>query len=436
MSIAFNGSVPVADLVPYVNNARTHSDEQVAQVAASIREFGFTNPILVDEQNTIIAGHGRLAAAHKLGMDTVPTIQLEGLSEAQKKAYVIADNSLALNAGWDEAMLRLEIDELVALDFDTDLLGFDSDMLSEIMGDDDGIIEKATSEKMSENFGFPPFTVLNAREGRWQGRKRSWIAKGIDSSNGRPENLINHSKITSIPQGKDTSIFDPVLCEMAYRWFSPPGGLILDPFAGGSVRGIVASLCGREYIGNDLRPEQIAANRSQAEQVCEIQPVWTVGDSLNIKHLVGDIQADGMLSCPPYANLEVYSDNPLDISTMNYQEFIGAYRHIIAECFDLLKDNTFSVWVVGEVRDKKGNYYNFVGDTIAAFIAAGFKYYNEAILVTSVGSLSLRAGRHMKASRKMGKTHQNVLVFVKGDGKAAAKLCGDIEVHIDDEDLE
>ena len=123
-----NAATPVDSLVPYVNNARTHSAEQVSQVAASIREFGFTNPILIDEQHSIIAGHGRLAAARKLGMDTVPTIQLEGLSEAQKKAYVIADNSLALNAGWDYELLTLEIDDLKIEGFDIDLLGIDTDI--------------------------------------------------------------------------------------------------------------------------------------------------------------------------------------------------------------------------------------------------------------------------------------------------------------------
>jgi len=108
--------VAVADLIPYVNNSRTHSDEQVTQVAASIREFGFTNPILIDDEGTIIAGHGRLMAAKKLNMEEVPCITLCGLTEAQKKAYVIADNQLALNAGWDVDMLKLEIETLDEMD--------------------------------------------------------------------------------------------------------------------------------------------------------------------------------------------------------------------------------------------------------------------------------------------------------------------------------
>ena len=102
----------VVDLIPYVNNARTHSDEQVTQIASSIKEFGFNNPILTDGENGVIAGHGRLLAAKKLGLETVPTIELSGLSEAQKKAYILADNKIALNSGWDEEILKLELDDL------------------------------------------------------------------------------------------------------------------------------------------------------------------------------------------------------------------------------------------------------------------------------------------------------------------------------------
>jgi DNA modification methylase len=130
------------DLIPYVNNSRTHSDEQVSQVAASIKEFGFTNPILVDADNGIIAGHGRLMAAKKLGLQEVPTIELGHLSDAQKKAYVIADNKLALNAGWDEAMLAAEIEQLKDLDFDIGLLGFSADEL--LFGDE--VTEGLTDE--------------------------------------------------------------------------------------------------------------------------------------------------------------------------------------------------------------------------------------------------------------------------------------------------
>jgi len=117
----------VTELIPYVNNSRTHSDEQIAQIAASIKEFGWTNPILVDGSNGIIAGHGRLLAARKLGYEEVPTIELADLTETQKKAYIIADNRLALNAGWDNEMLALELGEIGELGFDLDLTGFNAE---------------------------------------------------------------------------------------------------------------------------------------------------------------------------------------------------------------------------------------------------------------------------------------------------------------------
>jgi len=125
----------VASLIPYARNSRTHSDAQVAKIAASIREFGFLNPIIVDGDSGIIAGHGRLMAAHKLGLDEVPTVQAAHLTEAQKRAYVIADNRLALDAGWDIDMLKVELADLDGMDFDLSLTGFDADELSNFLAE-------------------------------------------------------------------------------------------------------------------------------------------------------------------------------------------------------------------------------------------------------------------------------------------------------------
>ena len=127
--------IGIATIIPFAKNSRTHSDEQVAQIAASIREFGFTNPVLVDEANGIIAGHGRVLAARKLKLTEVPCIRLSHLSDAQKRAYVIADNKLALNAGWDEAMLKLELADLKALDFDLNLTGFNTDEIDALLAE-------------------------------------------------------------------------------------------------------------------------------------------------------------------------------------------------------------------------------------------------------------------------------------------------------------
>ena len=445
--------LPLEKLIPYANNSRTHSEEQVAQIAASIREFGFTNPILIDEADGIIAGHGRVLAARKLGMAEMPCIRLGHLSEAQRRAYVIADNKLALNAGWDEELLKIELTALRdELDFDPALTGFSAGELEALLAVPDTAEGEEQSNEpgdenkkgnLSDRFGCPPFTVLNAREGWWQDRKRRWIDQGIKSELGResledtsatPMNYFNKGK-TIADQGG--SIFDPVLCELAYRWFSPSGGTIIDPFAGGSVRGIVASKLGRRYVGHELRAEQVVANREQATQLCgmdPLPPVWVEGDSRGIDKTCHDVEADMLLTCPPYADLEVYSDDPADLSTMDYSDFRSAYFEIIAKTCRLLKDDSYAVCVVGEVRDKKGNYYDFVGDTVQAFRDAGLHFYNEAILVTCVGSLPIRAGKQFAASRKLGKTHQNILVFVKGDGKKAAQRCGEVEVDVPEEE--
>ena len=127
--------IGIATLIPFAKNSRTHDDAQVAQIAASIREFGFTNPVLIDEANGIIAGHGRVMAARKLKLSEVPCIRLSHLSDAQKRAYVIADNKLALNAGWDEAMLKLELADLQALNFDLDLTGFSTDEIDALLAE-------------------------------------------------------------------------------------------------------------------------------------------------------------------------------------------------------------------------------------------------------------------------------------------------------------
>tara|TARA_R110000737_G_scaffold340221_1_gene362887 strand:+ start:13255 stop:13911 length:657 start_codon:yes stop_codon:yes gene_type:complete len=134
----------VASLIPYARNSRTHSDEQVAQIAASMKEWGFTNPILIDETGMIIAGHGRLLAAQKLGLEQVPTMTATGWTEAQKKAYIIADNKLALNAGWDNELLAVEFGELKELDFDLELTGFDLAEIGELMPDEieDGLTDE------------------------------------------------------------------------------------------------------------------------------------------------------------------------------------------------------------------------------------------------------------------------------------------------------
>jgi hypothetical protein len=454
-------TIPIGQLSAAKLNPRTHSPAQIEKLRRSIREFGFTNPLLVDEKAQLIAGHGRLAAAQAEGMLELPAIEVAGLSAAQKRALLIADNQLAADAGWDEAALAEMIADLKSEDFDLSLTGFDADDLEAILA---GAEPHRSHTFLAQRFLIPPFSVFNAREGWWQERKAAWLKLGIQSDAGRGENLLEFSdavngggygpkkrkkpKVFSTEgnasKSTGTSIFDPVLCEIAYRWFAPIGGLVLDPFAGGSVRGIVAGILGRKYLGIDLAAGQVKANVEQAAAIFAAArkdakksqyclPEWRQGNSLVLNKIAKNAKADFLFSCPPYGDLERYSDNPADLSTMDWEGFLGSYRAIIAQACARLQPDRFACFVVGDYRDKQsGAYRNLVSETIRAFIDAGLQLYNEAILVTAVGSLSIRVGRQFSASRKLGKTHQNILVFIKGDAAKATEACGPVDVAVPD----
>ena len=258
---------------------------------------------------------------------------------------------------------------------------------------------------LRQEFCEPPFSVLDTKTGLWQARKQKWRALGIRSELGRDCVTFNLDK--------STSIFDPALCEVLYRWFTEEGDSVLDPFAGGSVRGIVAESLGRRYTGIDIRPEQIASNREQADAIFGkgLGPRWVCGDSDKVLDGMGG-GYDFVFSCPPYADLEVYSDLTGDISNMDWADFKAAYASIIAKACSKLKPGALACFVVGEVRGKNGGFLGLVPFTVWAFRKCGMLYYNEAVLLNAVNSASMRAKGNMK-SKKLVKIHQNILVFKK-----------------------
>lgn len=318
----------------------------------------------------------------------------------------------------------------------TELALFGTDLFGEV-------IKPKASGPVAERFTLPPFTLLDARSGDWQERQRAWLTIGLRGEVGRADNANGASRqkssvylvksaegaystggelIEGGEVGNSASVFSPVVCELAYRWFSPEGGQVVDPFAGGSVRGIVAGALGRQYWGCDLRPEQIAANEAQADEIApRVRPVWVCGDSMET--LASAPEADFVFSCPPYGDLEKYSDDPRDLSAMDWHAFVAAYKRIILRAVGKMKPDTFACFVVGDFRDGKGFYRNFVSETIDGFEQAGARLYNEAILATPVGTAAMRVTKQFESGRKLAKTHQNVLVFCKGDWKKAAARC-------------
>lgn len=302
------------------------------------------------------------------------------------------------------------------------------------MMEDEGLFDAITpnaSNLLRDRYGVPPFTVLDRRNGDWQDRDNRWKAIGIESEVGREEGLTfnmgmdfmtSQRHLASAQQAPRTSVFSPTLCELVYRWYSAPGQRILDPFAGGSVRGIVAGAMARDYTGLELRAEQVEANRAQAHIAGDMEPKWVHGDSANVLDLMGpDYEADLVFSCPPYAHLEKYSDDPADLSAMKYPDFLEAYRGIIRDTVSLLRPNRFAAWVVGEVREKggDGSCVGLVPDTIQAFRDAGCELYNDCIILTPIGTAAVRTPKQFDASRKAGRVHEYLLVFVKGDARKA-----------------
>ena len=528
---------PIADFELDQKNANKGTERGRAMLEESLRQYGAGRSILIDKHGVVLAGNKTLQTAVEIGLTEVEVVQTDGTKvvavqrmdldlakDERARKLAFADNRIAeVDLEWDAERIVAEVEagiDLSGLWYDNEI----EEMLRDVQ--DNG--EPSKSLTLRERFVVPPFSVLDARQGYWQNRKRAWIALGIQSELGRGENaspggsprsaaslgsdgktrrgdgkgstlgaiasnqatllspdygskgngLLGFSKqartrykknlaagrekaVSYQSQGRQTalqkmgdsrakvfgtegnasemtgtSIFDPVLTELAYRWFCPPEGHVLDPFAGGSVRGIVAARLGRRYTGVDLSGAQLEANRQQATEIlvakppeeanAKGRPVWIKGDSRNIETLAPG-EYDFILSCPPYADLEVYSDDSRDLSTMGYDAFLAGYREVIAKACNLLRENRFACFVVGDIRSKAGQYRNFVGDTVVAFRDAGLELWNDAILVTAIGSLPIRAGRPFEGSRKLAKTHQNVLVFVKGDAKAATEAVGAVE---------
>lgn len=703
--IVGTGEEDPEQLLANPNNWRIHPDDQKKVLGGIFNEVGWVQNIIVNRTTGhIIDGHLRAKLAIEKNQKAVPVVYVD-LSEEEELLILASLDPIAGLAGTDQEMLDNIIGMVEASD--QDLQGFLDGMRSE--EEDQSAIVESAKDRLRELFLIPPFTILDARQGYWQERKKDWLAIGLKSEIGRSDNLtyaiscqptraLTRKTEIEAAEGKmswrefaerypeeitfsGTSIFDPVMCEIAYRWFCPKGGTIIDPFAGGSVRGAVAGMLGYTYTGVDLRPEQVRANNMQWAEIgatggieqqadtedhmpeltrverrgeyyfkrddtfavagvrggkvrscwhlaqgaeglvtagsrsspqvnivariakrlgipcrvhvprgtlkpevqqaaeagaeifqhkagynnviiararedaveqgyreipfgmeCEFAvrmtsqqtenlpkeakrivvpvgsgmslagilrgmadagnetpvigvkvgadpekrldeyapkdwrnrvtlvdsgldyhdeakntefeglkldpiyeakcipflepgdclwtvgirrsavgeathaptPTWITGNSLEIKDLAPG-GYDMIFSCPPYADLEKYSDDPEDLSNMPYPQFLDMYRQIIADTCELLNPDSFAVFVVGEVRAPNGTYRNLVGETINAFTDAGLSYYNEAVLITQTGSVAMRAANMFLNSRKLAKTHQNALVFAKGN---------------------
>lgn len=260
-----------------------------------------------------------------------------------------------------------------------------------------------------------PVSVFLAGKKEHVLRGRFWDAY-IDSTKGREEGIV-FSKEMGINRG--ISKYNNAQCEYLYNLFSQKGDVVLDPFAGGSVRGVVAALKSRSYFGFDVRLEQLEENARQYQKIDEslkigkLEPLYFHESSENISEYISPESIDFIQTSPPYFDVEIYSDQPDDLSNLKtYNEFLVRYDKILRECYKALKVNKFCVFAVGNFRDKRGNMVDFVGDTIRTAERTGFHLYNEMILVTNTFGKTYHANLFDK-SKKIIKNHQNILIFRK-----------------------
>lgn len=462
---------PVAGLHTYHRNPR---QGDVSAIQQSLVVNGQYRPLVVNRgthtgrPDEVLAGNHTLMAARDAGWAELAVCWVD-VDDDHAARIVAADNRTADLGGYDERLLAELLGDLPDLT-GTGYTEDDLDRLVRNLNDEDTMAagDAENRPSLADRFLVPPFSVLDARLGWWQDRKRAWLSAGmtgIESHAGREAHLIYRSNSASpnyyeqktaterrlgrtltnaefeaehfqarneaVTAG--TSVFDPVLAEIVYRWFCPPGGQVLDPWAGGSVRGLVAAVLGLPYTGVELRAEQIAANEDQVTPVLGeapvTRPLWVEGDCLDVLPTLDAGSVDLVFGCPPYFDLERYSDDPRDLSAMTAEQFATAYRRMVALVAERLRSDRYMVLVVGSARSKRdGLLRDLRGLTVDAAHAAGLGLLNEAALVTMIGSLPHRAARIFTGTRVLGRSHQDVLVFVKGDRKRATQAAGDVDV--------
>ncbi len=330
----------LSDITPYERNPRKN-DSAVKYVANSIKEFGFKVPIIIDKDGVIVAGHTRYKAAIKLKMKEVPCIIADDLSEEQVKAFRLADNKVAEKAEWDFILMTEELEDILKIDMSD--FGFDLEV-------ENSSYDIPNSEKGSlrDIFLVPPFSVFDTKQGYWQERKRAWRDIILDDGSSRGDAELISSTMSK--GFADVSLLDPVLSEIIVKYFMPDekhGVNCFDAFAGDSVFGYVASTLKKKFTGIELREEQAEFNNSRIREI-DTESIYICDDGRNVRRHIQDSSQDLFFSCPPYFDLEVYSNNENDASNKKtFEDFYTILDRAFSEAIQCLKNDRFAVIVVG-----------------------------------------------------------------------------------------
>lgn len=397
--------IAIGKIKPNKDNPRIIKDNKFKQLVKSIKDFPQMlelRPIVVNDDMVVLGGNMRLKACKEAGLKEVPIIMANELTDEQQKEFIVKDNVGFGEWDWDILANEWDVDKLEEWGLD----GFPFDTETELEDEKD-----EAHAKLQDKFIIPPFSVLDTRQGYWQERKKYWKVLIGDNGESR-EGTLSDKLMKDINNG--VSLLDPVLAEISNRWFGIENGNTFDCFAGDSVFGYVSDALGNKFTGIELRQEQADLNNerlkgSKSKYICD--------DGQNvIKHIEPNSQ-DLLFSCPPYFDLEVYSDLENDASNQkNYKDFIQILDNAFTDAVKCLKNNRFAVITVGDIRGIDGGYLGFVDDIKKIFKKSDCLLYNELIIVETLGTLPQRVGRYMN-NRKIGKCHQNILVFYKGNLK-------------------
>lgn len=351
----------------------------------------------------------------------------EGYTEEEKREFIIKDNTSFGDWDWNELANKWEPMQLEEWGLDC----WQPDQAADGKGSNTAgsSSEAGKHGSLSDKFIAPPFTILDTRQGYWRERKAMWRERIADFGESREGTLADGETNCMATINNGVSLLDPVMAEIVCRWFGIEGGTAFDCFAGDTVFGYVAATLGMSFTGIELREEQAQLNNERVEGM---SARYICDDGQNVGKHIAAASQDLLFSCPPYYDLEVYSDKPNDASNQpTYEAFLGILENAFASAIGCLKENRFAVVVVGDIRNKEGFYYDFVGDIKRMFNAHGMPLYNECIIVEPIGTLPQRVQRYMR-NRKVGKCHQNVLVFYKGDVKAIPTTFNEITYASED----
>lgn len=446
-------------------NPRQWSRAEVDKLAKSLREtpeLFEARPLLVyphEGKYVILGGNLRYEASKANKAAEVPAIVFPASTPADKlKEIVIKDNGAF--GSWDYDALANEWDDLPLGDWGVPSWNTGNGEGEEGAGAGQGL-EGEIQVSLADRFIIHPFSFFDTRKGYWQERKKAWRRLIGDLGESR-EDLLSGSlelKYTDIYKASraereklgitfkeylerfvpeeelessrrvlatGVSLLDPVLAEIVCKWFgNEEGNKMFDCFAGDTIFGYVAAHLGNEFTGIELRPEQAAINNAR---VAGMTARYICDDGQNVAAHIPAASQDLLFSCPPYFDLEKYSDLPNDASNQkDYEDFLAILRKAFTDAVGCLKENRFAVIVVSDIRNKStGFYYDFCGDIKRIFAEAGMGLLNEIILLNAIGSAAMRSLKNME-NRKVVKVHQNVLVFYKGNAANVKKHFKKIE---------